>query len=143
MATTPQHIAQLVQDLGESGFERSLAPGKWTVSQILCHLADTELAFAFRIRQALAEDNHVIQPFDQDGWAKPYGQLDGNVALKVFETVREWNIALVKTLPDGIGSKPLKHPERGELTFGTLLETIAGHDRNHLEQLRQISSTKN
>jgi hypothetical protein len=61
-------------------------------------LADCELAFAFRLRQALAEPHHVIQPFDQDAWSKPYSSLDGKAALAAFSAIRRWNLALLETV---------------------------------------------
>src|ERR1041384_6659784 len=51
------------------------SPGKWNAREILCHLADCEIAFAFRLRQTLAETHHVIQPFEQEKWAGMYGGL--------------------------------------------------------------------
>lgn len=120
--------------------ERSLAPGKWPARAIVCHLADCELAFAFRLRQALAEPHHVIQPLDQDAWAKPYGSLSADAALAAFSAVRQWNQALLDTVPPEQLSKKLSHPERGEMTFGVVVETMAGHDLNHLRQLETIAS---
>ncbi len=69
IADTAHELIRLEEQLGQEGLERSLAPGKWTARTIFCHLADCEIAFAFRFRQALAEPHHVIQPFDQDAWA--------------------------------------------------------------------------
>jgi hypothetical protein len=140
IAETPSHLSALLEALGQDGAERAFAPGKWSARQILCHLADTELAFAFRLRQALAESHHVIQPFDQDKWAAPYGAFEARAAVEVFGTVRKWNITLIKTIPAATFSKPLTHPERGEMTFRVLIETMAGHDRNHLRQLEGIAS---
>ena len=57
-------------DIGPDRLEKPPAPGKWSARDIVSHLADAEVAFAFRLRQTLAEDHHVIQPFDQDRWAK-------------------------------------------------------------------------
>jgi uncharacterized damage-inducible protein DinB len=57
---TTARLQTLVDALGPAGVERPLAPGKWSVRQVLCHLADAEIVFAFRLRQALAEPNHVI-----------------------------------------------------------------------------------
>ena len=139
VAETPGRLSALVGQLGPDGLKRSAAPDKWTVSQILCHLADCEVAFGFRLRQALAEPHHVVQPFDQDKWARPYASLDGNSALKTFSALREWNVALFKTLPPAAYSKRVTHPERGEITFQTLVDTMAGHDLNHLQQLEKIA----
>ena len=138
---TPARLTAYVERLGAYGIERSPAPEKWNVRQILCHLADCEIVFAFRLRQALAEPNHVIQPFDQDAWAKSYAStsLDAHRALEAFSAARRWNIALLDTiLPEQL-SKPLSHPERGAMTFQTLIETMGGHDLNHIAQIERIA----
>jgi hypothetical protein len=111
------------------------AEGAWTARQILAHLADTEIVFAMRLRQAVAEDDHVIQPFDQDAWARGYAAGDVETALAVFAAVRTWNVQFIAAQPEGLFAKSLSHPERGAMTFRTLVETMAGHDRNHLSQL--------
>lgn len=139
VAETPRRLSAIVKRLGPDGLKRSLGPGKWTMSEVLCHLADCEVAFAFRLRQALAEPNHVIQPFDQDNWAKPYASLDGETALKTFSALRQWNLALLESLPANAFSKRVTHPERGEMTFQTLVETMAGHDLNHLQRLDTLA----
>jgi hypothetical protein len=97
------------------------------------------LAFAFRLRQTLAEPHHVIQPFDQDQWAKPYAAIPAEAALAAFTAVRAWNLVLLGTVPAEAYSKPVSHPERGAMTFGTLVETMAGHDLNHLRQLEALA----
>jgi hypothetical protein len=115
------------------------APGKWSARDILCHLADCEIVFAFRLRQALAEDHHVIQPFDQDRFAASYGGLDAATALATFSAVRQWNVEWLATVSPDAASRRLTHPERGEMDFHVIVETMAGHDLNHLQQLEAIS----
>lgn len=137
----PDKLTTVVAELGHVGMERSLAPGKWTVRQILCHLADCEIAFAFRWRQALAEENHVVQPFDQDHWANRYASLSADDALRTFVALRRWNTLLLENLSPADWERELTHPERGRQTFRTLVETMAGHDRNHLKQLEEIAAT--
>ena len=133
-------LVQTVAELGDEGMERSLAPGKWTVRQILCHLADCEIAFAFRWRQALAEEHHVVQPFDQDLWASRYASLSADDALRTFVAIRRWNVQLLDSLSPSDWEREVTHPERGRQTFRTLVETMAGHDLNHLEQLEGIAA---
>jgi uncharacterized damage-inducible protein DinB len=137
--STPGKLSALAQQLGTAGLARSTAPGKWTAAEILCHLADVEIAFSFRLRQAQAEPHHTIQPFDQDGWARSYSQLDPHAALDAFTALRRWNLAFISTLPKDAHAKELTHPERGGMTFQTLLETMAGHDNNHIVQLEAIA----
>jgi hypothetical protein len=139
IAATPDRLSLLVDQLGPDGMERSLAPGKWRAREILCHLADCEVVFAYRLRQALAEPNHVIQPFDQDLWAKPYAVLDTHSALAIFIAARRWNVALLETVTPADFAKKLSHPERGEMTFQTVVETMGGHDLNHIAQLEELA----
>ncbi len=135
---------ELVKDLEAIGLQRttqSPAPGKWSPAEIVCHLADCEIAFAFRLRQTLAEDNHVMQPFDQEKWAVTYPGITAVQALATFDNLRKWNLALIgKTLASS-ASKPVSHPERGSMTFKTIVETMAGHDLNHLAQLKRIAES--
>jgi hypothetical protein len=140
IAATPHSLRAHLDTLGAEGAQRSPAPGKWSAREILCHLADCEIVFAFRLRQALAQDHHVIQPFDQDRWAARYAAFDAESALAVFASVRHWNIALIRSLPREAFDRKLNHPERGEMTFQTVVETMAGHDLNHLAQLERLST---
>jgi uncharacterized damage-inducible protein DinB len=112
------------------------AAGTWTPRQILGHLADTEITFAMRLRQTAAEAHHVIQPFDQDAWNAANPHQDVEVALGLFQAVRRANVAFIQAQPEGMFAKPVSHPERGTMTFRTLVETMAGHDLNHLGQLK-------
>jgi DinB superfamily len=141
---TPARLTAYVEHLGAEGVERSLAPGKWTVRQILCHLADCEVAFGFRLRQALGERDHVIQPFDQDAWAKPYvsTSLDAHLALEAFSGARRWNVALLDIMSAEQLSQTLSHPERGQMTIQTVIETMGGHDLNHLSQIDRIANQR-
>lgn len=138
IAETPGRLAAEVTRLGADGLKRSPAPGKWSAAAILCHLADCETVFAFRLRQTLAEPRHVIQPFDQEVWARPYDRVDPSIALEVFSATRRWNVALLDTLHPADFARTVTHPERGEMTFQTVVETMAGHDLNHLAQLERI-----
>ncbi len=142
IAQTASKLTALTAQLGAAGLERSLAPGKWSVREIFCHLADCEIVFAFRLRQALAEPNHVIQPFDQDGWSKTYPKMTAQAALDVFAAVRRWNLALLSTLSPQDFARKLSHPERGEMTLQTIVETMGGHDLNHLAQVETIAAQK-
>jgi DinB superfamily len=135
LAATPVRLAEMAATPG-----RAPQPGKWDIRQIVCHLADCEITFAFRLRQALAEDHHIIQPFDQDRWAATYPAYDTAGALAVFRTVRDWNLKFVQSQPAAIFDKPVTHPERGTMTFRTLVETMAGHDLNHLKQVKALAA---
>jgi len=139
ISDTPRRLAQLVDTIGPERLEIPPAPGKWSVRDILSHLADGEIAFGFRLRQTLAEDHHLIQPFDQDLWAKGYSSLDAKLALATFAALRAWNLALIRSVKTADLSKSVTHPERGTMTFQIIVETMAGHDRNHIQQMEAIA----
>src|SRR6476469_5931414 len=95
---TPERLNELFNKLGTNGQEKTYARGKWSAREILCHLADCEIAFGFRLRQTLAEPNHVIQPFDQELWARHYRSLDVAAAFAAFVALRAGNHAPLKAL---------------------------------------------
>jgi hypothetical protein len=140
IASSTAKIESLLFQIGPERAEKAPAPGKWSAREIVCHLADCETVFAFRLRQTLAEDHHVIQPFDQDKWAAPYLNYSLPAALAVLSAVRNWNVALIRSVPPGAHSKTVTHPERGDMTFQTIVETMAGHDLNHISQIEAIAS---
>jgi len=143
IASTPSHLCDFLHALGEEHADEPSAPGKWSVREILCHLADCEIVFAYRLRQTLAEPHHVIQPFDQGIWAAHYKCYDARSALAAFTAVRQFNVNLVDSLPAECFLKPVTHPERGVMTFGVIVETMAGHDLNHLNQIEKIYQIHN
>jgi uncharacterized damage-inducible protein DinB len=142
IAETPGRLASILDTIGPDRANWSPAPGKWSAREILCHLADCELVFAFRLRQALAEPNHVIQPFDQDKWAATYAvsSFTTHVALEMFRAARGWDIRLIAALSHQQLARPVTHPERGTMTIETIVETMAGHDLNHFSQLQAIAA---
>jgi len=140
IAETPAAVDRLLASIGPIAIDRSPAPGKWSPREIVAHLADTELVFSVRIRHALAEPAHVIQPFDQDDWATRYAAYDAPTAAATFAAIRRWNVALLGHLTETDLARPLTHPERGAMTPRTIVETMAGHDRNRLRQLETIAA---
>ena len=81
----------------------------------------------------------MIQPFDQEKWAKTYAAYDSAAALATFSSLRNWNVEFIRKVPQNSMSKPVTHPERGEMPFKVIIETMAGHDLNHLQQLQKIA----
>lgn len=139
LAATPGLVAAEVEGLGAERASVAPAAGKWSAAEIICHLADCELVFAFRLRQTLAEDAPTIQPFDQDKWAATYPSVDAAEALAAFSAFRLWNLRLIQGALPAAANRPVTHPERGTMTFQTIVETMAGHDLNHLAQLEKIA----
>lgn len=141
LAATIGRLESLAGSIGAERQTQPPAPGKWSARDILCHLADCEIAFGFRLRQTLAENNHTVQPFDQEKWAAPYTGFAAADALSAFGALRRWNLALIQASLPIHADKPVTHPERGAMTFSTIVETMAGHDLNHLQQPERIAGS--
>src|SRR6185437_6813513 len=140
LAETPGAISALLEKMGPGRAFEAPTPGKWSAGEIVAHLADCELVFGFRLRQTLAEDNPTVQPFDQDKWSATYKGIEPAVAFATFEAFRRWNLRLLEVSMPTAAERKVTHPERGTMTFQTIVETMAGHDRNHLGQLERIAA---
>lgn len=138
--TTAGRLQFLTQTIGDDKIATPPVAGKWSARDILCHLADCEMVFAFRLRQTLSEEHHLIQPFNQDSWAASYEKFSAPEALATFTAARRWNLLLIEAALPSQGAKLVTHPERGTMSFATIVETMAGHDLNHLAQLEQIAA---
>ena len=142
LAATPVAIAGHLEAMGPQKAAAAPAPGKWSAAEIVCHLADCELVFGFRLRQTLAEDGPTVQPFDQDKWAARYAGIPAGEALEAFRALRNWNLRLIRAALPAAANRQVTHPERGMMTFLTIVETMAGHDLNHLGQLRRMAGSQ-
>jgi hypothetical protein len=138
LEATPGLVASLVERMGAKGLDTRFGPGKWTGRQVVGHLADVEIGTGFRVRQMVSEPGHVIQPYDQDAWARLNPRRDAPIAVRSLTALRAWNVALYRSLsPDDL-ARVAMHPERGEESVETTIRMHAGHDRNHLAQLELI-----
>jgi len=138
ITATVERLHALIDSLSPAQADRSPEPGKWSIREILAHLADCELVFSVRLRQTLAEEHHIIQSFDQAAWGERYAAYDLRSAFAMFTAARNWNLKFLTSVTEDDRHHPVTHPERGTMTLWTIVETIAGHDINHLEQIERI-----
>jgi uncharacterized damage-inducible protein DinB len=137
---TPKKLQRLIKPLSKKQLTQRPEPGKWSITEILAHLADTELVGGWRMRLILGSNGVALQPFDQDVWAETlgYSQRDAKVSLKTFQVLREANLAMLKSLPKNLWENYGMHQERGKETIAHIVRMFAGHDLNHLEQVERI-----
>ena len=134
ITTTPGNLERLLGSFSAEQIEKQPAPGKWSLREIMAHLADCEMAFGFRLRQAAA-GVEMIQPFEQDDWARNYSAYDFQTAMTTYRALRTWNLAFIRSLTEEQKARAVTHPERGRMTTWTIVETMAGHDLHHLRGL--------
>ena len=116
------------------------APGKWSIRQIVAHVADAELVGAHRLRQVIAEDNPALIAYDQDAWTKnlDYARRRPQQSLDTFQRIRAENYELLKTVPAAGWDRTGNHTENGPMTLLRLVEGYAGHAESHAKQLQGI-----
>jgi len=139
LASTSGALASALAAISPEKHSAPLALGKWSPAEIVSHLADCEIAHGWRLRQILAEDSPLLQPFDQEKWAATYYGLTAASALETFTALRAWNLQLIRKALPGAANRAGTHPKRGQVTFQTVVETMAGHDLNHLGQLTRAA----
>jgi DinB superfamily len=139
-AATPKKIERLLKGASSSKLRKRPAPGKWSVAEILAHLADTELVGGYRMRAILGAPGTPIQGFDQDAWvvALHYEKRDPHKSFDQFRALREANLALLKTLTPEQWQHYGMHSERGKETVAHITRMFAGHDINHLAQIERV-----
>lgn len=140
---TPRRVSDLLRTMTAEQIERKPAAGKWSVREVICHLADCEIAWAWRMRLIYGSDNPLLQPFDQDAWARAY-HGDGyttSVASAAWGALRQWNLALIGSVAEHQRYRTGKHPEMGEVTFWNVVEIAAGHDLHHLRAVEKVAAT--
>lgn len=115
-------------------------PGKWSVIEVVQHLADSDLVMGFRIRMVLASDRPPLQGYDQDRWVHElrYREVPLATALHQLAGVREGNLALARRMAPAHLERIGLHGERGEESVGLMLRLMAGHDLVHRRQLDRI-----
>lgn len=139
--STAKKLNKLTRRLSKKEIRRRPAPGKWSIAEILAHLADAEVVGSWRIRQILGADGTPIQAYDQNVWAETfrYEDRDPRESLKLFRVLRENNLLLLKSVPRKLWENHGMHAERGKETIAQIVRMFAGHDLNHLEQIEKIA----
>jgi hypothetical protein len=116
------------------------APGKWSVVEVIQHLADSDLVAGFRTRMVLSEDRPLLQGYDQDRWCSEfhYREVPLAPALDQLRCLRAANVRLWKQLSQQQLERVGLHAERGPESVGHILRLMGGHDLVHRRQIDRI-----
>ncbi len=124
----------------DQALRRPEAPGKWSVTAVVQHLADSDLVFGFRSRMILSEDRPPLQGYDQDKWASlfRYGDARCESALAQLGALRNGNLAVLSRLGPAELERVGMHSERGPESLGYLMKLMAAHDLVHQRQIERV-----
>jgi hypothetical protein len=137
---SPRILAALIDGAPDAVLRRRPAPGKWAVGAIIAHMAEDELVSSWRYRQMLERSGATLAGFDQDEWARlgAYESWAPTEALEMFRLLREANLRMFAGLTEEQWQRWGIHEERGRITVRDLARHMAGHDANHIGQIRKL-----
>ena len=143
-AATAKKLDRLIKGVSTAKLRKRPAPEKWSVSEIVAHLADGEIVGAFRMRLILGSPGAHIVAYDQDQWVTSghYDKRDPRESVEQFRVLREANLALLKSLKPEQWKDYGVHSERGQESIEQIVRMFAGHDINHLQQIEKILARK-
>ena len=137
---TPAALRRAIDGLPPAKLKQPEKAGKWSIGQVLQHLADSDLVWGWRVRLILAQDRPTITGYDQDLWAERlrYEQSDPAESLATFDVLRRANLRLIERASPQDLARVGVHAERGEESIEHLRMLYAGHDLLHLNQIARI-----
>lgn len=139
-AQTPEKLNRLLADVRSVEAQAHPISGKWSIAQIVSHLADCEIVLSYRLRKIIAEPGSEIELFDEKKWAKRlrYDSADWREKLELYSVLRKRQVALLRSLSPKEWKQIGIHAERGKETVARMVQLYAGHDLNHLGQIEAI-----
>jgi hypothetical protein len=139
-SATNKKLLRLIDGVSIAKLRKRPEPDKWSVAEILAHLADVEIVIGWRMRSILGAPGTPIQAFDQDAWVRTghYEKRDPRKSLEQHRVLREANLALLKSLSAEQWNDYGQHSERGQESIERIVRMLAGHDLNHIQQIERI-----
>jgi len=140
--TLPGKLEAAVKGLDDLRLDTPYGEGKWTVRQVVHHLADAHMNAFVRFKLIYTEDNPTLKPYDQDYWAETVDarQLPIDSSLEILRGIHRRWVQLMESLNDNDWQRPAVHPETGVVTLGSLLEGYGRHSENHLGQILSLKN---
>lgn len=140
LGKTPHLLETLLGDLPGELLHWKPAPERWSISEVLAHLAALEQVYAQRALHMVAEDSPALEKYDLPGAIArgEYSRGSAGEHLAVFTRTRRSTLALLTGLPPSAGSRTGVHSELGAVTLAEMLNEWAGHDLGHLRQIAEL-----
>jgi uncharacterized damage-inducible protein DinB len=137
---TPVLYETMLGDLPGELLQWKPGPDRWSISEVLAHLADIENVYAERVRRTLAEDSPALQKYEQPRPedARAYSRGVATEHLTRYSAARRAVVVVLKSAPASAGTRTAKHSELGEITLSQMLNEWASHDLVHVRQIAEI-----
>jgi hypothetical protein len=136
MEKTPQLLEMMLGGVAPDILLWKPAPDRWSISEVLSHLADCEDCLIERIRRFVLEDTPHLKEYEPPAEGFSAGAPQEHLARFTF-TRRELT-QFLKTLPPDIGARTAQHSRLGLITLDQMLNEWASHDLGHVRQIAEL-----
>lgn len=141
----PNAIENAVQNLDEQQLHTPYREGGWTVHQVVHHVADSHLNAYLRFKQASAEENPTIKPYDENVWSNfaDVKYLPVNVSITLLYALHQRWYEFLKHFTKEDWERILFHPEhQKQLTLWYMLGLYSWHSRHHVAHITSLRERK-
>lgn len=130
-------LKQAIRGLDASDLDAVPVAGKWSIRQVVVHLADTDLVLAERMKRVIAEEKPRLLAFDENLWVKNlhYELQSADDAADLLEMNRRLMANVFRLLPKEAFARVGIHSEAGEMSLAQLAEKSISHFEHHLKFL--------
>lgn len=140
MEETVPWLRETVEEMDDRTLREPEEPGRWSVMDVVRHLADSELVYRYRMRMIVAQPGSDIPAYDQDAWAEglDYRGDDPREALDELEVLRAADLRWLRGLSQEERARHGNHAERGRESVEEIVRLLAAHDLVHRRQVDRI-----
>ena len=137
---TPKVLETLLAGTSEETLSWKPAPDRWSIAEVLAHLAAIETLYGQRAQRMATEDSPVLEKYDPGRASAEghYAQGDAEAYLAAFAEARQGTLAFLSMLPPTAGERSAQHAEMGRITLSQMLHELASHDLGHLRQIAEL-----
>jgi len=140
LRTFESRLLHTIEGIPDDALQRAESDGRWSIRDVVAHLADTELIYAARLRAIVAEENPKLMAFQQNEWVAAHASRNIGEAIDQFSTMRRLNLRLLERLPDDAWNRTGEHATYGPLTLREAVTKQRDHAEQHLAQIERIKS---
>lgn len=137
----PDRVRRAIDGLSETELTRPEKEGKWSIAQVIAHLAQFEMIVALRIRTILTADTPALIAFDQERWIAAVHREPVPELLEQLSFLRKMNLTFLERLRDEEWERAGIHPQYGRNTIRELIERFERHQEKHLAQIERVRAS--